>query len=155
MDGSEPDAGSPVYERSFELPDGGVVKAVAMIDDGAQKSETAENRLDNCPVGWTVEEVSAQHNSYPAENAIDGNWSTMWHTPWDDDALEHPHHITIDFGETLALKGFFCLPRTDGQLGDVYKSYKVEVSDDGTTWKRAKQGAFDNIRNNPVKQKIL
>jgi alpha-L-fucosidase len=154
LDGSEPNAGSPIYERPFELPDGGVVKAIAMIDRGTQKSEVIENRFDICPANWTIEAVSAQHSSYPAENAIDGNPSTMWHTPWGDDAPGHPHTIIIDFGENLALKGFSYLPRTDGQLGGVCKSYKVEVSEDGTTWKPAKQGAFDNIRNSPFLQEI-
>ena len=155
LDGSEPNAGSPVYEKPFELPAGGVVNAAAMIGNGAQKSEVVEVRFDICPVGWAVEEVSAQHSSYPAKNAIDGNPSTMWHTPWDGDAPEHPHIIIIDFGETLALKGFSYMPRTDGQLGGVCKSYKVEVSENGTDWKLAKQGVFDNIRNSPVKQEIL
>jgi len=83
LDGSEPDVSSPVYERPFELPDGGVVKAVAIIESGAQKSEIVEARFDICPVGWTVKVVSAQHNNYPAANAIDGNPSTIWHTTSD------------------------------------------------------------------------
>ena len=155
LDGSEPGTGSSVYENPFELPDGGVVKAIAMVENGAQKSEIVEERFDICPAGWTVEEVSAQHKSYPVENAIDGNPSTMWHTPWGNEAPGHPHFIIIDFGETLALKGIFYLPRTDGQLGGVCKRYKVEVSINGTNWEPAREGVFDNIRNNPVKQAIL
>jgi alpha-L-fucosidase len=154
LDGSEPNAGSLVYENPFELPGGGVVKAIAMTSGDAQRSEVVEARFDICPANWTVEEVSAQHSSYLATNVIDGNPSTMWHTPWGDSAPNHPHSIIINFGETLALKGFSYLPRTDGQLGGVCKSYKVEVSEDGTTWKLAKQGAFDNIRNSPVLQEI-
>ena len=154
-DGTDPDLNSPVYHAPFEIPGIGMVKAVAVVDNGRQKSETIAKRFDVCPLKWKILAAAETHNRYPTENAIDGNPSTVWHTPWGTDASGHPHSITIDFSEKLALKGFYYQPRSDGSFRGICKQYKVELSNDGNSWRLAKEGVFDNIKNNPVKQEIL
>ncbi|TKG93746.1 hypothetical protein EYV94_16000 [Puteibacter caeruleilacunae] len=154
LDGSNPTSSSKRYEKPIALPKGGVVKAVAMIDNGKQTSEVVEARFDICSDKWTVKSTTSAQKGYGGEKAIDGNPRSMWHTPWSKDAPKHPHSIEVDLGEKLVLKGFSYLPRTDSRLGGVCKKYKFEVSSDGKKWQTVKTGAFDNIKNNPVLQEV-
>lgn len=154
VDGSAPDANAPVYEGPFEMPASGVVKAIAAVENGAKVSETITARFDICPAKWTVAAVSSAQDGYGGELAIDGNPATMWHTPWGKDAPAHPHAIEVDLGEMLTLQGFSYLPRTDGRLGGVCQSFRVETSRNGTDWRPGAAGTFDNIRNNPVLQEV-
>ncbi len=153
LDGTDPDLNSTPYTSPISLPKGGDVKAIAVIKDGAERSETVQARFDVSPAKWTVKSVSSSHKGYEGEKAIDGNPNTMWHTPWSENAPDHPHTIEIDLGETLELKGFSYTPRTSG-LGGVCKKYTFEMSADGTKWE-TKTGEFGNIKNNPVKQEVF
>ncbi|MEQ9287343.1 MAG: alpha-L-fucosidase [Cyclobacteriaceae bacterium] len=153
LDGTDPDLNSTPYTLPISLPKGGEVKAIAVIKDGTERSETVWTRFDVSPAKWTVKSVSSSHKGYEGEKAIDGNPNTMWHTPWSENAPDHPHTIEIDLGETLELKGFSYTPRTSG-LGGVCKKYKFEMSADGATWE-TKSGEFGNIKNNPVKQEVF
>lgn len=154
LDGSQPNAQSTVYQAPFAMPDGGTVKAVAITEGGANISEITIAQYDLCPAKWSVRTFSAAHRAYKADRAIDGNPATMWHTPWGNEAASLPHHIEIDLGENLDLKGVTYLPRQDRQIGGICKKYRVETSEDGTVWQLAKEGGFDNIQNSPVLQEI-
>lgn len=154
LDGSQPNAQSPLYQEPFSLPEAGTVKAVAITGSGANTSDVISARYDLCPAKWTVHAFSAEHRSYRSDLAIDGNPATMWHTPWGDNATPLPHHIEIDLGEHLDLKGVTYLPRQDRQQGGICKEYRIEISENGTTWQLAKTGKFDNIQNSPVLQEI-
>lgn len=156
-DGSEPTASSTLYEKPFALPNGGVVKARSFINSNATFSEVKQESFDICPAKWRVVAASAANNAFPAENAVDGSSSTMWHTPWDGEALpKHPHFIVVDLGETLTLKGFTYAPRTDGNISGTPMHYEFYTSVDGAAWQKAAcKGEFANIKNNPIKQEVL
>lgn len=154
LDGSRPDMESSRYKEPFELPRGGTVKAVAFVNNGTKSSEVVEAQFDISAAKWKVISTSAAQKGYEGSKAIDGNPNSMWHTPWGDNASEHPHSIEIDLGETLTLKGFSYLPRTDGRSGGICKTYRFELSTDGSNWKVAKEGSFGNIKNNPVLQRV-
>ncbi|MDR3456933.1 MAG: discoidin domain-containing protein [Verrucomicrobiae bacterium] len=83
--------------------------------------------------GWKIiyadsEEHDREDGS--AENAIDGNPATIWHTQWSTDSPNHPHHLIIDLGRTETLTGFRYLPRPGGSMvGGRIKDYRIYVGD--------------------------
>ena len=155
LDGSEPTKDSKKYDSPFDLPQGGIVKAKAFINNFAESSAVAIEDYDICPVKWQVIDSDCSHGNHPAEMAIDGTTSTMWHTPWGSDVPKHPHHISVDLGETLTIKGFTYAPRADHNKSGTVFRYNFFVSNDGKSWKQVPtKGEFSNIKNNPVKQAI-
>lgn len=155
LDGTDPDSNSPRFSEAFALPRGGQVKAIALVEGGKLKSEIIEAKYDLCSEKWSVVSAGDAQKGFEEEKAIDGLASTMWHTPWSGTETKHPHQLTVDMGETLELKGFTYLPRTDGRFGGICQMYRLEVSMDGKSWIKVSEGRFDNIRNNPVLQEIF
>lgn len=155
LDGTTPGMESSQYEKPFALPRGGVVKAIAMVDEGKLKSEMMESKFDICSDKWKVVSAGDAQNGFTENNAVDGLPSTFWHTPWSGNVGKHPHVLAIDLGETLDLRGFTYLPRTDRSLAGVCQTYRFEVSTDGQNWILAKKDSFSNIKNNPVLQEVF
>ncbi len=54
-----------------------------------------------------------------AANAIDGNPETFWHTRWGETNDPLPHHLVIDLGRPVRLKGITYLPRQDQANGRI------------------------------------
>ncbi|WP_139415551.1 family 20 glycosylhydrolase [Agromyces laixinhei] len=68
-----------------------------------------------------------------AENAIDGDPATFWHTQWQGAQPAFPHHITIDLGTEYDVSGLQYV-RRQNNVNSVFKDYEVFVSTDGVTW---------------------
>ena len=51
--------------------------------------------------------------------AIDDDSSTFWHTRYRDKVDPMPHHISVDLGETVAIRGFTYTPRQDQWDGGI------------------------------------
>jgi len=68
------------------------------------------------------EEVISENNS--ATRACDNQESTFWSTKYASAKPAHPHQIVIDMGETVKIKGFRHLPRTDNSETGMIKAYK-------------------------------
>jgi hypothetical protein len=83
-------------------------------------------------LGATIR-TSSQQNGYEAENAIDGDPKTIWHTNWNDTQSSHPHEIVIDLKTPQTIRGLTCLPRQDMSNGRI-ADYAVHVSRDGDAW---------------------
>ncbi len=72
-------------------------------------------------------------NGNLAANAIDGDPVTIWHTRWQPQDDPMPHHLVIDLGRTVTLKGLTYLPRQDianGRIGEC----EIYCGADGTSW---------------------
>ncbi|HLR31375.1 MAG TPA: alpha-L-fucosidase, partial [Fodinibius sp.] len=150
LDGSTPTPQSNRYGGSFDLAEGGTVRARAYINDLEKASEIVEQKFDIAKANWQVISVDKEVSGHEGSKAIDGDPSTMWHTPWQNDNDSHPHHITIDLGRQLKLKGFTYLPRQDGNISGTVANYRVYISSDTTGWgPAAASGSFSNIKNNP------
>jgi hypothetical protein len=55
-----------------------------------------------------------------AANAIDGNPETFWHTRWGEGTNDPmPHHLVIDLGRQVRLRGITYLPRQDMATGRI------------------------------------
>ncbi|MFC4672305.1 alpha-L-fucosidase [Dysgonomonas termitidis] len=143
-DGKEPAISSDKYEKPFPLAQGGVVKAIALVEDGSRKSETVTVNYDIAPAKWTI--VSPGTNG--AENSIDSNSRTSA-------KIGQNEALVVDLGESIALKGFSYTPAANVQAANVSR-YDLYVSMDGKAWEKVKNNAiFSNIKNNPVVQNVL
>ncbi len=95
--------------------------------------------------GWKVAGCSSEETgseNSPAKNAIDGRSDTKWHTKYSGTAAAAPHHIAIDMGKPIRIKGFLATPRMDGQTNGLIRKYRFEVSDDGQAWATAASGSW-------------
>ena len=65
-----------------------------------------------------------------AENALDGQAATHWHTRYQPEPAPFPHRFVVDMGESVKFRGLRYLPRAGdaGQPGRI-KDYRVYVSD--------------------------
>lgn len=80
---------------------------------------------------------------YGAEEVIDGDASTIWHTAWEGTAPNFPHELIVELTRPVNLSGIKCLPRQDGNPNGWIKDFAVFTSDDGQSWgAAAAQGAF-------------
>ncbi len=155
LDGTEPTVESTKYFQPFSLPEGGIIKARAFINDFKSQSSVVTQQFDICPENWKIIGMSAETDQFKSLNAIDGDSGTMWHTPWGNNAPSHPHYIAVDLGEVINIKGFTYTPRADeNKSGTIFK-YAFYISLDGKKWKKVNtSGEFSNIKNNPVKQSV-
>ena len=101
--------------------------------------------------GAKVIACDSQDPEYPAEQAIDGNPATFWHTAWKPSPAPLPHFLTIDFGKTRTLKSLACTPRQD-QSGARVADCEVYISDDSAQW--GKPAAIITLKNESAAQTI-
>lgn len=70
-----------------------------------------------------------------AENAIDGDTTTYWHTRYSGGIKSYqPHEIQINLGRIYTINGFQYLPRQDNSSIGRIKLYEFYTSNDGTNW---------------------
>ena len=127
-------AGSAAFAPAQEFTD-------AMLE----KLFTAKfsNQLQN--LGATIRADSQASADYEADNLMDGNPHTMWHTPWHGSVPDFPHTITVNLPAPVKISGLTCLPRQDKNPSGWIKEYAVYVSHDGKNWGTpVAQGAFSH-----------
>ncbi len=79
---------------------------------------------------WTIAGADGEENtgeSAGAANAIDGQTSNFWHSPWKLAKPAHPHWLTLDLGREETITGFVYVPR-QGSAKDAagrIKDYQV------------------------------
>jgi hypothetical protein len=78
--------------------------------------------------------VSSAQSGYPAENIIDNDPATIWHTAWSPEIIKHPHEVVIDLNKEYQMRGFTYLPRQDNTPNGWIKDYAFYVSQDGKQW---------------------
>jgi beta-galactosidase len=82
---------------------------------------------------WKILWVSSEETNYvsgEAENAIDGQTSTFWHSEAGASALAPPHRLAVDLGETLSLGGIRYLPPAgEARQGSRIQDYCIYLSD--------------------------
>ncbi|WP_343281880.1 discoidin domain-containing protein, partial [Ligaoa zhengdingensis] len=68
-----------------------------------------------------IESITADKQApagYEPEKAVDGDPSTIWHSPWNDEATEgFPHELIIEFTEPQQIDTIAYQPRLDGGHG--------------------------------------
>ena len=81
----------------------------------------------------SVYEVSSEEpgHSASAQNAIDGNINTIWHSNWNGN--DSDRYITIKLDEPTYISALEYVPRQSGSNGRI-KNGKILVSMDGSEW---------------------
>ena len=79
---------------------------------------------------------SDQGGSEKAQNAFDGDPSTHWHTRWRGDKIpDYPHFVACELDGEKTLSGVVLFPRTSGPANGRVRGYRLELSDDGRSWR--------------------
>jgi beta-galactosidase len=78
--------------------------------------------------------VDSEVRGYEGMNAVDGDPTTFWHTPWEGSIAAYPHTLDVDLGREIEITGYALQPRTDGITGGWIAKASVSVSDDGLRW---------------------
>lgn len=98
--------------------------------------------------GWTIAFVDSQETNAEdggADNILDGDPATYWHTRWrTSDPPYPPHEVQIDMGANNEVTGFRYLPRQDGGTNGRVTDFLFSVSDDGSQWVTVAGGVFPN-----------
>lgn len=109
------------------------------VQPGLAQNDISLTALAPSPIpqaGWQVVYVDSQETQREfgwAENAIDGNIWTIWHTDWSTTSPAPPHEIQIDLGASYEVAGLAYLPRQDGINGTI-SQYEIYTSLDGASW---------------------
>lgn len=80
-------------------------------------------------------------NGNLAENVLDGDPDTFWHTRWQPETDPVPHQLVIDLGKETTVRGISYLPRQDNSNGRVAQ-YVIAISTDRTNWTTTAEGRF-------------
>ena len=107
--------------------DGGPFAAVAELDLlGADGKSISHD-------GWTIAYVDSEERigeDDSAENAIDGQTASFWHTEWKNASPNHPHELVLDLGKTQIISGFRYVPRPGGDSAPGrIKDYRIYLGD--------------------------
>jgi galactose oxidase len=98
--------------------------------------------------GWiaTADSQETAHANARAQNVLDGNPSTIWHTRYTGGAPKLPHTLTIDMRAARSIGGLTYLPRPAGSANGRIGRYQIATSPNGTTWttRIAEAGFPDN-----------
>ncbi len=160
LNGSTPTEKSPLYGQPFELPQGGLVYAKSFpLSPGnaivSDQSVVSHVEFGPARAKWTVVSCSSADKDGPANCAIDENPQSIWHTRYREGTDPMPHHVTIDMGEPLPVKGFTYTPRQDQWENGIIQKARFELSVDGKIWSIAADNVnFDNIVNSRQQQVV-
>ena len=72
---------------------------------------------------YSVDSEELQAEDGRAENAIDGDVESIWHTQWGSAKPTHPHYLAIDLGEVQTFYGFIYQSRIGNAPGKI-KGYR-------------------------------
>lgn len=143
VDGTKPDEHSDVYNQPVLLPQGGHIRAIAMINQGKDRSKIASEHYGIAPSEWEV--ISPRFDDLSA--IIDGNEQSY------ADIYKN-HSVVIDFGAELQLKGFSYTPSLEEKASNIFR-YNLYTSTDGHSWNKVIDNAsFANMKNKPVKHRV-
>lgn len=113
------------------------------VEGNVQRFETKEDRYKNVIKNTTVttnSEYGGNVGGYPAENAVDGDESTLWYTNWDDpETYSGTKILTIDLKEAYQLDQFEYFNNGSAQI----KNHEIQVSLDGTHFKTVGQSVWE------------
>lgn len=113
------------------------------------------------PASMTATAGSRQDAASDASKVLDGNLTTMWHTTWAG-CTQNEVWIRFDLGEEKDVAMLKYVARNSGVNG-IFEEYKIEVSNDDSTWAEADRGTwsgaiggteyakFDSVRARYVK----
>lgn len=95
-------------------------------------------------IHWVDSEETVSEDG-AADNTIDGNSGTIWHTQYTGSPDDpKPHRLEIDLGGTFTVNELRYLPRQDAYLNGTILDYEIYVSTDGSNWTQVASGTWAN-----------
>ena len=91
--------------------------------------------------GMKATATSSLKGEYEADNALDGDLDTIWHSAYAG-ANPFPQSITIDFGKSCEINRISYVPRKSGANG-IITGYNLYASLDGKTFKLLASGKWE------------
>lgn len=149
------------YDGKFiDLSAGGVLKAWYKSNPNISIEEKFE-KVESVPL-QVVYASSVETDEGPAENLVDGNPDTFWHTMYSVTLAKYPHWIDFDASSVKTMRGFVFTPRQGSANGRI-KDYEIYVSQDGKNWgKPIHKASFANneqakrvMFSSPVKARYI
>ncbi|MBQ6652912.1 MAG: discoidin domain-containing protein, partial [Prevotella sp.] len=135
------------YTSAIDLQQGGLLRTYC-VKDGLVKSMVNEEQI---PLyidksAWKIISYDSQQGGNErAENAIDDNPSTIWHTQYSPSTPACPHEIVVDMAKTYRVASFIYQGRSDGSNGRVL-NYEVYFSNSPTVFGApAASGTLQNV----------
>lgn len=123
----------------------------------AVDKEILQNRLDSLvsnvssleKSGWRVVQFSDQSASGEGTNGraqqiVDGNDNTYWHSQWTPSRAPYPHTITVDMQEQQSVSGFNILMSNGGGTRTI-KSYEIYGTNDSGLATASTEDGWDMI----------
>ncbi len=149
---------------NFTATTGRYVKLVALseINGNAWTSAAEINVYNNSTVipQAQISVMSADSQEFIGENGaaqqvLDGNTATYWHTAWFSASPPHPHTLILDLGTTYQVNRVTYLPRQSGVNGTI-AGYEIYVATTLTsTWTDSNATAGTTYRYQIVAVGIL
>lgn len=106
-------------EEYTDYPQDSMTAAAGSEEDGSSQWATANDKT-------------------PAGNVLDGNTATIWNSKWDD-SDQSLIWIQLDLKSVKPVSRVTYVPRQNNNTG-IFTKYKVEVSEDGQTWRQVGAG---------------
>ncbi len=94
------------------------------------------------PVSGMTATAGSAHSGEGADKTLDNNTETIWHTEWASGHNRDQHWISYDLGEEYQVDGIRYLPRQSGGINGIITGYKIQVSDDGQTFRDIAEGTW-------------
>ncbi|WP_430810733.1 MULTISPECIES: glycoside hydrolase family 2 TIM barrel-domain containing protein [unclassified Carboxylicivirga] len=131
------------YTKPIDLQYGGSIAAWS-VRKGMRNSFPVHYDYDILKNDWSIVERSSAHPHFEAENMIDDNRNSFWHSDWTKSDEAMPHHVVVDMAKVLNCSGIKYVPRqgnTNGRIG----TYQFDLSLDGKNWITViEKGSFEN-----------
>lgn len=150
LDGSEPTATSPKFEKPFLVNAPTSVKAIVYDSKTGDITQITSKYFDIAKKDWKIIGISTGNMSEAAK-AIDDNPDTSWVTA---KGTKNPQEVVIDLGKIYTVKGFTYWPMQERYPSGIITNYVFSVSTDGQNWKSLAEGEFGNVVNNRIEQTV-
>lgn len=138
LDGTEPKAGSDLYNDPIEFRQGGLIRARTIVED--QQGPVNERHFGILGENWTAS-VSGTDGEVIQSISLNSPWSCC------QGGSSQEYILTADMKDVHTVSGIAYTPnpRQNGFI----ESYTIEISQNGTDWETVQSGSFGNIRNDP------
>lgn len=107
-------------------------------------TEEASKVIPVSEMAATAGSAETSQSNDKAENVLDGNIGTIWHTAWGG-AAAADRYITIELTNDYEVSGYVYTPRADsgsGGVNGIITKYAIYTSNDNATWTKAAEGSW-------------
>jgi len=145
LDGTEATKNATKYNGPVQTEGKVKISAISVEASSGKSSPATSDEFGLTRKDWKIVGIEDEK----AYRILDGNLSTAWRHSGE---TKLPVDLVIDLGKTLTLGGFKYYPEQNSWQPGIITHYEFYVSTDGKNWKKASDGEFSNIKNNPVWQ---